>query len=417
MPPLLRQQKKSPSIAKIAVGIVAVCALAYGGYRGVTWIFASGGVIEAVQTAKPTTLDTARALLEEGKSNEAREALRPLVADAKDAQVAIPAIMMLAELDAKAGDRANAIQGFKRVTIEFPQSPDRPRAMALYAKLLEEDGKTQEAIAVYNEIRANAPAEFRAPALTGIARQAERDGKIGDARDMYAEALKGATWDSPEWNEALDAVGRANIAMVFSPTETPESKIYTIEKGDSFTSIGIKLNTTLGLLTRANGLTPEAKLNLGQRLKWTPKDFRIVIERSKCRLFVLDANGIFKRYNCGLGKPGHETTLGLYKIGNKEKDPVWHKPGEGPIPAGDPRNLLGTRWMPMVPVQEGLPKDLGIHGAPDPATVGSFTSNGCARMKMEEVEELYDLVVRSTPVQVVEIVDPTTLSSLAIVQA
>ena len=68
-------------------------------------------------------------------------------------------------------------------------------------------------------------------------------------------------------------------------------------------------------------------------------------------------------------------------------------------------------------MQEGLPKDLGIHGAPDPTTVGSFTSNGCARMKMEEVEELYDLVVRSTPVQVVDIVDPATLSTLAIVQA
>jgi hypothetical protein len=107
--------------------IVAVCALAYGGYRGVTWMFASGGVIEAVQTAKPTTLDTARALLEEGKSNEAREALRPIAADAKDAQVAVPAIMMLAELDAKAGDRAKAIEGFKRITTEFQQSAERPR--------------------------------------------------------------------------------------------------------------------------------------------------------------------------------------------------------------------------------------------------------------------------------------------------
>lgn len=416
MPPLIRQQKKQPSIAKIAFGIVAVFALAYGGYRGVSWIFVGGGV-EALQTAAPSTLDTARALLEEGKSNEAREALRPIAAGAKDELVAVPAIMLLADLDSRAGDRAHAIEGLKRITTEFSDSPDRPRAMALYAKLLEDDGKAQEALAVYNEIRANAPAEFRAPALSGVARQAERDKKIAEARDLYAEAVTGAVWDSPEWNEAIDALGRTNIALVFSQDETPESKSYQVAKGDNLTSIGIKLNTTQGLLMRANGLSADTKLNLDQRLKWTPKDFRIVIERSKCRIFLLDSNGIFKRYMCGLGKPGHETTLGVFKIGNKEKDPVWHKQGEGPIPPGDPRNLLGTRWMPMVPVQEGLPKDLGIHGAPDPTTVGSFTSNGCARMKMEDVEELYDLVVRSTPVQVVEMVDPAALGTLALAQA
>ncbi|NUM52103.1 MAG: L,D-transpeptidase family protein [Candidatus Hydrogenedentes bacterium] len=416
MPPLIRQQKKQPSIFKIVFGIFAVGALAYGGYWGVTRIFSGGGV-EAVQTTAPTTLDTARALLEEGKSNEARDALRPLAAGSTDAQIAVPALMMLADLDARAGDRASAIESLKRITAEFAASPERPRALAQYARLLEDDGKTQEALAVYNDIRANAPAEFRAPALSGIARQAEKDGKISEARDLYAEAAKSATWDSPAWNEAIDAMGRANIALVFSPNETPESKVYTVEKGDNLTSIGIKLNTTQGLLTRANGIEADTKLSLGQRLKWTPKDFRIVIERSKCRIFLLDSNGIFKRYSCGLGKPGHETTLGVFKIGNKEKDPVWHKPGEGPIPPGDPRNLLGSRWMPMVPVQEGLPKDLGIHGAPDPTTVGSFSSNGCARMKMEEVEELYDLVVRSTPVQVVEVVDPATLDTLALAQA
>ena len=100
----------------------------------------------------------------------------------------------------------------------------------------------------------------------------------------------------------------------------------------------------------------------------------------------------------------YETTIGVYGIGNKEKDPVWHKPGFGPIPAGDPGNELGTRWMPMVPVEEGLPTDLGIHGALDPNTVGKYSSHGCARLRMPEVEELYDYIVRSTPVSVVDVV-------------
>jgi lipoprotein-anchoring transpeptidase ErfK/SrfK len=137
-------------------------------------------------------------------------------------------------------------------------------------------------------------------------------------------------------------------------------------------------------------------------MKYTPKDFRIVIERSRCRLFLIDKDGLFKRYPVGLGKPGHETTLGSYKIGNKEKNPVWHKLGVGPIPSGDPANELGTRWMPLVPDREGLPRDLGIHGTIRAETVGQYTSNGCARLYSQGVEELYDLVVRSTPVDIVE---------------
>jgi hypothetical protein len=58
--------------------------------------------------------------------------------------------------------------------------------------------------------------------------------------------------------------------------------------------------------------------------------------------------------------------------------------------------------MPLVPEQEGLPKDLGIHGTIRPETVGKHSSNGCARLYPQEVEELYDLVVRSTPVDIVE---------------
>jgi lipoprotein-anchoring transpeptidase ErfK/SrfK len=63
---------------------------------------------------------------------------------------------------------------------------------------------------------------------------------------------------------------------------------------------------------------------------------------------------------------------------------------------------LGSRWLPMVPEEEGLPRDLGIHGTIKPKSIGTYSSKGCPRMHNAEVEELYDLVVRSTPVQVVE---------------
>jgi len=407
------KKKNEPSLARIIIALLLLFGVAFGGYRAYVWLRA-GGVDGVVQASAPATVDTARQLVDQGKFDEARRALRPMASKAKDPGTAVTALMLLAEAELKAGDRAGAVEAYRRIASEFPTSPDRPKAAVAYARLLEEDGKYADALAIYTDIRENAPAELRAPALCGFARQAEREAKRVEARDLYAEAVKSAAWNSAYWNEALDALGRINVELIFSPEQTPDSKIYEIQKGDSFTSIGIKLNTTLGLLTRANGLDPDSRLNVGQRLKVTPKDFRIVIERSTCRLFLLDSNGIFKRYMTGLGKPGHETTLGVYKIGNKEKDPTWHKPGEGPIPPGDPRNELGTRWMPLVPVQEGLPRDLGIHGAIDPATVGTYASHGCARLRMDEVEELYDLVVRSTPVEIVETVEPASLNTLAV---
>ena len=188
---------------------------------------------------------------------------------------------------------------------------------------------------------------------------------------------------------------------------------YAIEKGDSITSIGIKLNTTQGLLLRANNMTDSTRLTLGARLKYTPKDFSIVIERSTCQLFVFDNRGLFKRYHCGLGMPGHETALGKFTIGNKQKDPTWFKPGAGPVTSGDPENELGTRWMPLVPAEPNLPTDLGIHGTTHPETIGQYSSHGCARLTNDEVEELYDLVVRSTPVIIVDKYTPGDATAAA----
>jgi hypothetical protein len=68
--------------------------------------------------------------------------------------------------------------------------------------------------------------------------------------------------------------------------------------------------------------------------------------------------------------------------------------------------------MPLIPAQEGLPRDLGIHGTIAPETVGQFSSHGCARLLPAEIEELYDLVVRSTPVDIVAHIDWSTWNAL-----
>jgi lipoprotein-anchoring transpeptidase ErfK/SrfK/Tfp pilus assembly protein PilF len=407
------KSRKDPSLPKIILVLIVLLGAAFGIYRVSQW-FVSGESVARVEATAQEDIETARGYLADGRTEEARQLLDPIAEKSKSGELAAPALMLLAKLDLKDGDRDSARLRLERAASAFPGSPEQPRAAAAYANFLEEDGQVEQAVRIFEEIRANASSHYRAPALTGLGRHAARQGNLMEARELFEEALQSARWNTDDWDEALDEMGNANVELIFSTTPTPDSKVYTVESGDTFTSIGIKLNTTLGLLTRANNLGTDATLRVGQNLKWTPKDFRIVIERSTCRLFLMDSDGIFKRYTAGLGMPGHETTLGKYKIGNKIKDPTWHKPGEGPIPPGDPRNELGTRWMPFVPEQEGLPSDLGIHGTIDPSTVGKYSSHGCARLRMDEVEELFDLVVRSTPVEVVETIEPETIGSLAI---
>lgn len=404
----MAKQKKELTLTKTIVLIVLVGSAVYGAYH-VGQPYFQKGFSGLAAKSSADALAKVRELYEQGQVDALREAIRPLIARPKDTPETLEALMLGGYAELQAGAAAEAVSLFERAHRECVSSPDHSKASLAYAHALEKAGDFPKAIALYEEIRSSTPPDIRAPALTGLGMNAEREGDLVGARDFYRQAVNDATWDSPEWNEAVTSLGRVNALLIFALQATPESQKYTVKKGDSITSIGNALNTTQGLLTRANGIEETSRLSLGQQLKYTPKDFRIIIERSKCRLFLVDKDGIFKVYKVGLGMPGHETTLGAYRIGNKEKNPVWHKPGEGPIPPLDPRNELGTRWMPLVPEQNGLPTDLGIHGTIAPDTIGQFSSHGCARLHKEDVEELYDLVVRATPADIVETVTADSL--------
>jgi lipoprotein-anchoring transpeptidase ErfK/SrfK/Flp pilus assembly protein TadD len=400
-----KKKNREPSLKKILIPllILAVAILLAGRYGprlGLQW-FGAG-----VQAEGPAMLEAARQLAREDKPDAALATLAPLISRISDPVLTPRALLLSAEIEAgRENDRA-ALEHLTRILDQYPGSAEHPGAAILTAGMLESTGETARALALYQELQNAAPPEMQPAVLLGLGRHHERAGDLIKARDFYREAAAGAKWNSGHWNEALDAAGRLNVSLIFSPGETPESRYYTVEAGDNLHNIGIKLNTTQGLLIRANNITDPASLRPGQRLKYTPKDFEIVVERGACRLFLLDKEGIFKRYPTGLGMPGYETTLGEYTIGNKQKDPTWFKPGHGPIPPGHPENELGTRWMPLEPLSSGLPGDLGIHGTIAPETIGQYKSHGCPRMLKEDVEELYDLVVRSTPVRIVEVFKP-----------
>ncbi|HTQ36554.1 MAG TPA: L,D-transpeptidase family protein [Steroidobacteraceae bacterium] len=113
-------------------------------------------------------------------------------------------------------------------------------------------------------------------------------------------------------------------------------------------------------------------------------------------------------YPIGIGKVGWSTPEGKTKVVSKQKDPVWvppesvrkeHKEERGEIlpavvPAG-PDNPLGKYKFTL-----SWPGYL-IHGTNKPYGVGLRSSHGCIRLYPEDVEQLFGMVDKGTPVTVV----------------
>ena len=84
----------------------------------------------------------------------------------------------------------------------------------------------------------------------------------------------------------------------------------------------------------------------------------------------------------------------------KWRNPWWYPPnsrwaeGQKPIPPG-PNNPLGTRWMGL------SAPGVGIHGTPNPASIGYSVSHGCIRMYIPDAEWLFSSVDVGTTVFIV----------------
>jgi lipoprotein-anchoring transpeptidase ErfK/SrfK len=129
----------------------------------------------------------------------------------------------------------------------------------------------------------------------------------------------------------------------------------------------------------------------------------IVIDTSRRFLFLVQGNGMAKRYGVGVGKAGFEWS-GTEKISRRAEWPDWRPPAEmrarerkkgrelPVVMAGGPNNPLGARALYLGSTL------YRIHGTTQPHTIGKAMSSGCIRMRNEDVIDLYDRVNTGTKV-------------------
>lgn len=213
------------------------------------------------------------------------------------------------------------------------------------------------------------------------------------AREWYKKIIN-LDLDDKIVQSAKEKLGDINIALFFSPFETPESEIYTVNPGDSLALIAKRSGTTIQLLKESNRLKNNF-IRPNDRIKVPSVDFSLLISKAKNTVLILNGDEFFKEYPAGTGKY-NKTPEGTFKITNKLKEPVWYKPEGGVIPFGSPDNLLGTRWMGI-----NFP-GYGIHGTWDEDSVGKQSSAGCIRLRNKAVEELYKIITVGTKVVITE---------------
>ncbi|MDR0993626.1 MAG: L,D-transpeptidase family protein [Verrucomicrobiota bacterium] len=238
-----------------------------------------------------------------------------------------------------------------------------------------------------------APSGDDAEALLARARERLQAGDYQAAREIGLEAL--AVRADDKATEAF--LSELAMPLLASQRPMPEKVDYVVQSGDYLGKLAATFNTPVALIAKANHIQG-ATIRVGQSLRLLDgNQHRFAVQVSKSRndlLLTLDGR-FFKRYRVSTGENA-KTPVGVYKITEKIAQPTWHKPGERPIPYGDPENLLGTHWLAL-----DLP-GYGLHGTWEPDSIGRQTSAGCIRLLNDEIEELYSILPKGTVVTITE---------------
>ena len=207
------------------------------------------------------------------------------------------------------------------------------------------------------------------------------------------ELLKG-------WSDSLEQAQKRNR---WHPKGEWASEEMVVQPGD--TAIAIRKRyleahpdriMCSGLILAANAV--RGYLQPGQKLRIPTDEVRMLVDLSARWAVYLIGGEVAGSWPVGIGREGEETPTGTYTVGNKLTNPPWMRVGKETIPFGDPRNLLGTRWLGWY--MDGVRTSYGFHGTSDPESVGKPSSDGCIRFRNEDVEELFEILPEGAPILV-----------------
>jgi lipoprotein-anchoring transpeptidase ErfK/SrfK len=208
--------------------------------------------------------------------------------------------------------------------------------------------------------------------------------------------------DAPTW-EALDADGApalveytitaSDAAGPFSgiPADMmAKSKLPELGYGSLEELLGEKFHASPALLASLNAdktFAPGTILavpNVMDAIE-LPKADKVVVDRSDASVALVDASGaVYARFPATSGSTHDPLPIGDWKIKGVARHPEFHynpalfwdadpAHAKATIAAG-PNNPVGVVWVDL------SKEHYGIHGTPEPSTIGKTQSHGCIRL-------------------------------------
>ena len=116
-----------------------------------------------------------------------------------------------------------------------------------------------------------------------------------------------------------------------------------------------------------------------------PKAARVIVDKSDRSVTALDAQGkVIAYYPATIGSNRDPLPIGKWKINGVQNNPTFHynpnlfwdadpSHSKAKIPSG-PNNPVGVVWIDL------SKEHYGIHGTPEPKTIGKTQSHGCIRL-------------------------------------
>ncbi|MGB2630469.1 MAG: L,D-transpeptidase family protein [Candidatus Omnitrophota bacterium] len=268
---------------------------------------------------------------------------------------------------------------------------DRSRIIYDRAEEFLNEGEPGKAInAFIIAVKQYPDSQYAERSLRRLALMHHKSENYPQARYYYQAIIDGFP-ETKDADQIKSIVEDLNMKILLSPEISEDSVEYEVQRGDSLFNIAKKFNTTVELIKKMNDLKNDT-IKPGQKLKINIARFYIIVDKSD-NILTLEKDGKpFKAYVVSTGKD-NSTPVGIFKIEEKMVKPVWYKVGAVVSPDSE-KYELGERWMGLSVT------GYGIHGTSDESTIGKQITQGCVRMRNNEVVELYEIVPSGTEVEI-----------------
>jgi hypothetical protein len=307
---------------------------------------------------------------------------------------------------------SEALAGNRKEALETARGLEEPGLLPAEDRALLEDALGAKAKPVARAASSSAESPTRrAMRLKLTERDADRllaEERYGDAARAYSELLRGALagpWEAERdalvlWSAGLN---RAQREHRWNPRGEWPSVEIAVEEGDSLTHVRkrfLALHSDglvcTGQIERANQLT--GFIHPGDTLRVPTERASVRVDLSSRWLLYLLGEEVAAAWEVGIGRDGQETIVGTFRVGDKQENPTWFKRGQEPM--AYPDNPLGTRWIAWY--RDGEKTGYGFHGTWEPESIGMAASDGCIRLRNEDVEVLFQILPVGAEVRVQE---------------